>query len=279
MAGKMASDQLRKLASETISKSEGHRSNVYNDIKDVPSIGKGLNLQSPLTRTVLQGFGYNPDEVISGKVTVPEETLNDVYEYLLDKNLADIQDKFSDQGLSEHELAALTSLNYNSPSLIGPNLTKAIMNGDKSAAAKEILLRSNKEKNSGIAKRRLKEASLFAGGKLPDLTPEETMELRSHFVNMPDSAEKRKLYTDYPMLNPEQIKTGYPFFKIKKNLYSPMKEEYEASNGTPEIAVPPIENLGNTFVSPNDSMEPIQGNTEEDILNKYNLLNKPLARR
>lgn len=275
----MASNKLRQLASETISKSEGNRSDVYKDIKDIPSVGKGLNLQSPLTRTVLQGFGYNPDDVISGKITVPEDVLNDAYEYLLDKNLADVQSKFADQGLSEHELAALTSLNYNSPSLIGPNLTDAIMKGDKSAATKEILLRSNKEKNAGLAKRRLKEASLFAGGKLPDLTPEETMELRSHFEGMPDSAEKRKLYTDYPMLNPDQVKTGYPFFKIKRNLYSPMKEEYEVSNSAPEIQTPPIENLGNSFISPTDSMESIPVQSEEDILNKYNLLNRPLARR
>jgi GH24 family phage-related lysozyme (muramidase) len=269
----MANPILRKMASEAIVGHEGDVKQVYKDIKGIPTVGIGLNLKSPIVRTYIQGAGINPDDVINGKVQLPEDLAKDIHENMVDRSIGAVMDTFADQGLSNNELAALASLHYNSPSLIGPNLTAALKKGDKVAASKEILLRSNKEKNRGLATRRLQEAKLFGGGKLPDLTPEETMDLRGYFQDMPDTADRRRLFTENPQLNPEQIKTGYPFLKIKRNLYAPMKEQYEVSNSPPEAVFPPVENFGDEFSSPEDKTIPAVTDVT-NILDQYDLLKR-----
>lgn len=64
-----------------------------------------------------------------------------------------------------HELAALTSLAYNAPSLIGDGLKRAIRTSNRPAAWFEIHYRSNRSRNGvrllGLHRRRAEEAALF----------------------------------------------------------------------------------------------------------------------
>ncbi|RMF11989.1 MAG: hypothetical protein D6763_01865 [Alphaproteobacteria bacterium] len=73
-----------------------------------------------------------------------------------------------------HELAALTSLAYNAPGLIGHNLKAAIRAGNRPAAWFEIAYRSNRAHNGtrslGLLRRRMAEAEMFglyAAGNVP----------------------------------------------------------------------------------------------------------------
>ena len=70
------------------------------------------------------------------------------------------------------EMAALTSLAYNSPSLIGKNLTTALQSGDRLAAWYEIRYASNAPKNGerslGVDNRRAQEAATFGLFSNPD---------------------------------------------------------------------------------------------------------------
>ena len=130
------------MAAEAISKHEGDVDQVYKDMKGIPTVGVGLNLQSPIVRTYIQGAGINPDDVINGKVQLPEDLAKSIHENMVDRSIGAVMGTFADQGLSNNELAALASLHYNSPSLIGPKLTKALQSGDKQAALNEILVNS-----------------------------------------------------------------------------------------------------------------------------------------
>jgi GH24 family phage-related lysozyme (muramidase) len=263
----------REIASEALAQFEGYKPGVYKDIKGIDTAGYGFNLDAPETKGMMKSYGYDPEDVRSGRVEIPEDVAKQIKEQLIDINQREIEKQFGNLGLSNNEIAALTTLRYNSPSLIGPNLTKYLNEGDKVNAAKEIMVRSNKENNAGLARRRLEEAKMFTGGVLPDLTPEETMDLRSIFNDRPDTFEKRKLLNDFPMLNPAQDKSGHPFFKIKKNLYSPMKEEYEASKSEPYVSIPPVETFGDQFSSPDDGTIPAVTDVT-NILDQYDLLKR-----
>lgn len=80
----------------------------------------------------------------------------DVREALLDRKL-NLASKFP----LSMERITLISLYYNSPNLIGRNLTAAIRNGDRMAAIYEIAYRSNGNAMKGIAIRRGIEALMF----------------------------------------------------------------------------------------------------------------------
>ncbi len=76
-----------------------------------------------------------------------------------------------------HELAALTSLAYNAPALVGNNLKTAIRTGDRAAAWFEIFYRSNRARGGvrplGVHNRRKAEAEMFglyAQGDAPSAT-------------------------------------------------------------------------------------------------------------
>lgn len=59
------------------------------------------------------------------------------------------------------ERASLMSLYYNYPPLVGDGLRRALRNGDRVAAWREIRYRSNLSKEHGVTKRRLIEAHIF----------------------------------------------------------------------------------------------------------------------
>jgi GH24 family phage-related lysozyme (muramidase) len=256
----MKKKQARDMATEALAKFEGYDSGVYKDIKGIDTAGFGFNLDAPETRGILAASGYDPEDIRSGKVILDKDQAIDIKKQLIDINQRAIEKEFGDYGLSDNEIAALTSLRYNSPKLIGPNLTKYIQSGDKESAAREILVRSNKEKNAGLAKRRLEEAELFTGGKLPELNIAESEELRNIFKDRPDTLDKRKLLAQYPFLNPSTTPpSGYPYFKIKNNLTA------QVPNVVPDLT--------QEYISPSDSFEsqPVDVTNE---LDKYDLLKR-----
>lgn len=255
------SENARKLLYQYLSQHEGNVPEVYLDSKGNPTIGKGLNLNGPLARTYLQGMGYDPDKVIKKEQKIPQEDLEEVFKKIADKKMDDVIAKLDGVQLPDNQLAAITSMYYNSPKLLGENLLKALNSGDTKAAVKEIALRSNKHKDTGIAKRRLQEAEAFYGKPLNDVgfNPAEKQELFKYLDNMPDSAEKRQLANRFAYLDPSKSTRG--FNKLTRNIASiPAQPEVIPS---PLAVNPPEEENLIPFYQPNEP---------DDLLEKYNLL-------
>lgn len=197
---------------------EGFRPTVYRDTTGHPTIGFGFNLSAPETLTVIKSFGYDPEKLYKEQQQMSLEDAIKIKEELYGRSRRRVQDIFKDIPLKENQIESLTSLHYNNPNLIGENLRRLIMKGDYAEAAKEIAFRSNKAKDPGIAKRRLKEADTFYDGKFNTLPVEqeyakETSEL---FDKIGDSAEMRQIKTQFANLDPERNRSiSFPKFNTK----------------------------------------------------------------
>lgn len=151
---------------------EGFSEEVYPDEKGIPTVGPGINLNSPEVPQILNEMGYDHSEVKSGEQSIsPEHLENIANEQLKEKQryLQTIQKRdFPEYKPTENELNALMLLMSNSPKLIGPNLRDRLNKNDRFGAFDEIISRSNKDKSPGVQFRRMQEAEEFAGENAPE---------------------------------------------------------------------------------------------------------------
>lgn len=203
-------EDTRDFLKELLDKHEGNRPDVYLDGNNNPTIGRGLNLNSPVVKTYFQGNGLDPAAIASGQTKPTPQDLEGAYNYVVgakNKEFDNIQkNALGGVQLDPSKEAALKSLYFNSPALIGPNLRTAVAQGDDNAATKEILLGSNKDQSPGVLKRRLDEAKYYAQDKFPDvissMSPDELGKMQGIMAQMPDSADKRQLLNENPFLKP-----------------------------------------------------------------------------
>lgn len=148
---------------------EGFSPEVYPDQKGIPTVGHGINLNSPEVSEILDNMGYDTEAVKRGVLELSPEELDVVAnEQDMEKKryLQTIQKQdFPNYKPTENELNALMLLMSNSPKLIGPNLRQRLNNNDRFGAFDEIINRSNKDKSPGVQYRRMQEAEEFAGDK------------------------------------------------------------------------------------------------------------------
>lgn len=151
---------------------EGFSEEVYPDEKGIPTVGPGINLNSPEIPQILSEMGYDPSGVKSGEQSISPEHLESIAnEQLKEKQryLQSIQKRdFPEYKPTENELNALMLLMSNSPKLIGPNLRDRLNKNDRFGAFDEIISRSNKDKSPGVQFRRMQEAEEFAGENAPE---------------------------------------------------------------------------------------------------------------
>lgn len=152
---------------EFISEHEGWRSKTYEDTRGFRTVGFGFNLDEPTNRTLYKNVLNKTDEdfeaLRNGQTELSNREGRVLFEAAAGSAERLISNKFSDTDLKGYERLSLISLAYNSPSLIGPNLTKHIKAGDRKAAFDEIKFRSNGRKSKGIQNRRDLEAQMFSG--------------------------------------------------------------------------------------------------------------------
>lgn len=153
-------------------KFEGFSEEVYPDEKGIPTVGPGINLNSPEVPQILNEMGYDHSGVKSGEQLISPEHLESIAnEQLKEKQryLQTIQKRdFPEYKPTENELNALMLLMSNSPKLIGPNLRDRLNKNDRFGAFDEIISRSNKDKSPGVQFRRMQEAEEFAGENAPE---------------------------------------------------------------------------------------------------------------
>lgn len=172
-----------QLAKKFIKEKGGYEQDPYLDHNKNLTVGYGANVSNPATRDVMQRLGLSD-------VSSPEDA-----EKLMDAQLQEkeriARSRVDFDNLDDNQKAAVLSLAYNNPELIGPNLSRYINEGSHEEAAKEILLRSNREKAGGPALRRLDESLLYSGGSLPMLGENEIRQIESQ-VNRIKNPHTRK---------------------------------------------------------------------------------------
>jgi GH24 family phage-related lysozyme (muramidase) len=104
-------------------------------------------------------------------------------------------DGFKKQFFNSEEMVGLASLKYNTgPNEPIPKTAEAIVTGDRARAIYEIEVRSNKNKDKGIANRRMKEAEFLRSGMkgpdqraLDELRKDNAEEVESYRKKFPDA--------------------------------------------------------------------------------------------
>lgn len=215
----------KSLAKRFLDAVEGYSPDVYQDYKNIPTVGSGLSLRSPATVKALNEMGKEVADVSS----------------LSDKDLSKVQDKvlneksklidnlqktdFPEAKLNPAQKAALISLAYNSPQLLGPELRKNLNSNDELETLKEIALRSNKENKPGVAFRRLQEAELFGGPmgfqQMVDSMSDQDKNIINNTLNQTNNEERRmEMLEKYPHFSPSyqesENKRFSNIFKIGK---------------------------------------------------------------
>jgi len=187
-------DTYARLLKSILESKEGRSETVYPDEKGNPTVGVGTNLNSPEGLRDLERAGMSPERVLAGE-SVPTEIQDAAMNSAIKRKEAMLQDKLPNAQLKENERAAIMSLMYNSPALVGPRLTEMLNKGDKESAAKEILLNSNKNKSPGLASRRIEESAMFRGdNSLPPINMEEEANLKGTLSGIENKNEKERVF-------------------------------------------------------------------------------------
>lgn len=151
---------------EFIGDTEGYRSKAYDD-NGFRSVGYGFNIDAPGHKAMLRDvLGFNDAQIKSlrkGETEIDQSQARALFEAAADEAEQIVDNRLKDVDLKRHERLALVSMAYNNPELIGPNLVKKLKSKDKQQALDEILYKSNKGDHRGLAVRRYKEATMFAG--------------------------------------------------------------------------------------------------------------------
>ena len=162
-----ARDTYLQRRFEFISGHEGWRDKTYRDTRNLRTVGYGFNLEEPTNRALYKQVLNKTDDdfeaLRNGETTLSKREGRILFEASAGAAERLISNKFKDVDLKGYERLSLVSLAYNHPGLIGPNLTKHVINGDKKAVLDEIMNKSNLHKSQGIQNRRNFEAEMFSG--------------------------------------------------------------------------------------------------------------------
>lgn len=219
-------DKVKSLAKQKLKEFEGDSDEVYQDSKGIDTVGAGLALRSPTSKSAFSDLGYNVDDIKSGQVSVPREDLDSAMDNVLTQKydlLNNIKEQsFPKKNLNDEQQAALLSLVFNSPELLGPNL-RQYLNEDKDVdVMREIVLNSNKEGKPGVLFRRLQEAELYGGQKgfddmLSTMSEQEKNIVFNTLNQTKNEQQKQKMMGKYPQFAPSYVpKEALNFYKIPK---------------------------------------------------------------
>lgn len=163
---------------------EGSRPRAYDDYTGKPvkagtkvkgnvTIGNGFNLDDESNREIARKMGLNVEALRKGTAVLTKNQEARLTKVKIDEAHGWLKKKFRGVDLKQHQMEALISLAYNSRTnengytLIGPRLTRAIMDGNMEAAENEIRLNSSggvpAHLQKAIMARRQIEADLFRG--------------------------------------------------------------------------------------------------------------------
>lgn len=184
---------------------EGFEPSIYKDTSDIDTVGVGANISSPATQKAAEQLNLNTEQMRASQSKLTPEQGRMLARKTLEVKYPEFKTirsrDFPEAKLAPNSEAALLSMYYNNPKLLGPILRSKLASNDMTGAAKEIMLRSNKDKVPGITKRRLAEAQLFLGDQfeptITNLTPEEKQEIHAILSSIENPHEKAKVLEQY----------------------------------------------------------------------------------
>lgn len=198
---------------------EGYSSTPYDDQKGNPTVGFGFNMNDEDNLTLLQEQGINPEDLKQNRVQLDPEVAATIKEKIMDKKIERIKARTSPElydTLPANKQGALLSMGYGNLNLIGPQMREYLAKEDDLGAIQEIMLRSNKVKDPGIQRRRLREAQVFAGDdkKYEDAFKAMSEEDRNSLYSILEQIEnentrKEALETYGKYLRPNQTKPKF----------------------------------------------------------------------
>ena len=139
---------------------------VRRDSLNRRMIGYGFNLESPENFALAAGvLNMKPEEIEAirnGEAIITQAQARSLYEAQV--SIADklISEKTSDEPLRANQRMVLTAMAIHNPELIGPDLSKALREGNGEAAVNEIRNRSNASKSRELRLRRVQDAQHFS---------------------------------------------------------------------------------------------------------------------
>lgn len=208
---------------------EGYSNSVIDDGKGNPTVGNGINLNDEGNRALLSLHGYDPEKITAGEQDIDPDTINNIHNSIVRNKESQVRNKIGSDlfdTMKPHEQAAVMSLGYNSMDLLGPQMTEKLASGDRSAAAKEMILNSNKNNEPGVLRRRLKEAELYAdpvgfAQTMKTLSPEERQQVTDIINNLQNDQLKQEMIQKYgSYLTPSRAPASN-FTKLNKLLDIP----------------------------------------------------------
>ena len=158
VAEKAQDDALMTM--DYVKGNEGYSSKIYNDTKELETIGYGFRIKDETTRALL------PTDVVNGKRDLTREEADSVFKKRFEIAMSDAvsymggKDNFSK--LTKTQKKGLIDMSYNMglTSLNGfDELRKALFSGDKLKAKAEVL--NSKYATKDVPNRALKNANLM----------------------------------------------------------------------------------------------------------------------
>ncbi len=208
---------------------EGNSDQVYQDHKGIPTIGTGVNLKSPSAQKSILNLGYEPQKVQTGEAQLSPDELNKVHADSLNdiRNVFETikSQSFPKKELNEAQEAALLSMTYNSPKLLGPSLRQHLNNNQDLDVMREMVLNSNKDNVPGVQLRRIKEAELYGGPldfqqMIKTLKPEEKKQIYELLTKIDNDEQRGQVIAKYGQFNPDyQAPLEKPAFHKLANLF------------------------------------------------------------
>lgn len=210
-----------RLLNSHLDEFEGYSSEVYEDQKGIPTVGTGINLRGPATGKAMSDLGITNETDESFK----QEDLSLIKNNIINQKkdfLNNVKSQsFPNKELKENQEAALLSLAYNSPALIGANLRQRLNENDDLGVMKEILLNSNRENSPGLQFRRVKEAEMYGGPLdfqqlIKSMSPEEKKQVFDQLSKIENDEQKNTVLQKYSQFDPNYKRPleKPPFFKM-----------------------------------------------------------------
>ncbi len=138
---------------------------MYKDSEEIPTISTGFNLNRDDAKEVIESLGANYEKIKSGEEELSVDQAQRLEDHILDEAEKIVTNKIGQEAynrLGRNQQSSIISLCVNGgPSIIGPDITRYLQEGDFDAVANEIQHRSNRERHTGLQNRRDREAELF----------------------------------------------------------------------------------------------------------------------
>lgn len=144
---------------------------AYEDSGGLVTIGHGYNLDAPgqyqKMKMLLKLSDEEAQSIYKGELPINKKQADILFNFSLRKAEKELNQKLADSNvkLNPNQRAALVSMIYNSPKLVGPKILEALESGDYEEVARLIRITSDSQafKHPGLPIRRRKEAQLFSG--------------------------------------------------------------------------------------------------------------------